>query len=533
MTQKLSFSVEDAKMIQENPDSNFAVLSLDFFASGTNLHDMYVSEETLMRTADSIKNCPIVWKYDDKLDDIYTHDKDEVPCGFVPENSVIQTKKLDDGRTMLSVVAYVWKRYTGELLSLFKRDGGKKPVSVEMRVFDTRMLANGLLEILNFRYEGITVLGSFVTPAIPMANASILSFSKVKEDYEKDFKKEFHYLNADLQIPESVKEAVTKGLELKKKHNIGSTSVSLSFAKYLTTKEKISPDKARYIVEYFSKNPSNGFQKESDPPTEAYISHLLLGGLTAYKWAKSIVDTVDREESKLLYNDSEVNLEKEEMAMPKKFTEEELAEMDETAKNAALALMAADEEETETPAEEKKEGEEGEKKEEKKFEFPKNFNSEMMEKMLAEDDDEDVKMASEEVKKEFCDPSILMGGMFAKMVKMAEAMVKMSEEKAVYMAENEELKKFKADLDGQKKNFEVTKTLKELGEKVVLSAEAHDEMLAEAEKYSLETIGEWVTYCKAKSFDFAVKDSKKDDVVVVGLPFGATSSNKKDDLWAS
>jgi hypothetical protein len=135
---RLSFTIENAEMVQENPDSNFALLALDFFASGNNLHDMYVSEETLLRTADSIKNCPLVWKYDEVLDVVYTHDPEEVPCGFVPESSEITTKKLEDGRTMLSAIAYVWKRYTGPLLSFFKRDGSKKPVSVEMSVFKTQ-----------------------------------------------------------------------------------------------------------------------------------------------------------------------------------------------------------------------------------------------------------------------------------------------------------------------------------------------------------------------------------------------------------
>lgn len=190
MTQKLIFSVENAQMVNENPDSNFAVLSLDFFASGENFHG-YVSEETLMRTAPTIKNCPIVWKYDDRLDDVYTHDKDEVPCGFVPESSEIKSRKLPDGRTMLSVIAYVWKRYTGELLSIFKRDGGKKPVSVEMSVYDTQSTPDGLLEFLDYKYEGITVLGSYVTPAIPLANATVLSFSEIRKEYDEAIQEEF------------------------------------------------------------------------------------------------------------------------------------------------------------------------------------------------------------------------------------------------------------------------------------------------------------------------------------------------------
>jgi len=680
LTQKLIFSIEDVKMIQENPNSNFAVLSLDFFASGENLHNMYVSEETLMKTADGIKNCPIVWKYDEKLDDIYTHDKDEVPCGFVPESSIVETKKLSDGRTMLSVVAYVWKRYTGELLSFFKRDGGKKPVSVEMSVFNTRELSNGLTEILDFRYEGITVLGSFVTPAIPLANASVLSFSEIKEEYKKDFKKEFFYNNADMEIPEIVKSNVKQGLELKKKYNVGSTSVAASFAKYLTNEKRITLDKARYIADYFSNYNNKDFQQESNPPSEKYISSLLLGGVTSYKWAQSIVDNINREEKKLLYNQEELitfpytssedinpalkgikppvslvqankiakqadsigsdekkngwaiaissfkkthtvkdgkwvekSSERKEMFMEPEYdfslNSSQILEIlnnslsnytygendflkyyvmaynedmsfvymydNENRKNyrakyvltgntASISIESVEEvisagwlpvkenysmEEENTKAKEtdelekmatdvspeKEEMKEKMKEEmkEKKFEFPKNFDMEMMEQMFAEDEDEEVMMAKDEVKKEFCDPSIIMGGMFAKLVKMANSISKMAEENKVYMEENENLKKFRAEIESQQKNFEVDKTLKELAEKVILSAEARDEMVAESEKYSFEHIGEWVTYCKAKSFDFAAKTVASDEIVKVGMPFTATTSKKKDDLWAS
>ena len=66
---------------------------------------------------------------------------------------------------MLSVIAYVWKKYTGELLHIFKRDGGKKPVSVEMIVYETKNRPDGSIELLDFKYEGVTILGSFVTPS--------------------------------------------------------------------------------------------------------------------------------------------------------------------------------------------------------------------------------------------------------------------------------------------------------------------------------------------------------------------------------
>lgn len=305
MTQKLSFSVEDAKLIKENPESNFAVLSLDFFASGENLNNMYVSEETLMRTADTIKNCPIVWKYDKNLDDVYTHDPDEVPCGFVPETSQIKSRKMGDGRTMLSVMAYVWKRYTGELLNIFKRDGGTKPVSVEMSVFDLKDEPGKKTEISDFKYEGITILGSFVTPAIRSAKATVLSFEALKDDYNRDYEKEFASLKSDMVIPKEVKENAEKGLELRKEHGSGATATAIASAHYLLNNETITAEKVKQFAKYLSRHKGDSLLN-SERPTDSQITWLLMGGTEGWKWAESIVERLEkREEEQLAYANSD------------------------------------------------------------------------------------------------------------------------------------------------------------------------------------------------------------------------------------
>lgn len=523
MTQKLSFSIENAELIDENPNSSFAVLSLDFFASGKNLHEMYVSDETLMRTADTIKNCPLVWQYDSTLDDIGTHATEEVPCGFVPESSEITSRTLGDGRTMLSVVAYVWKKYTGEFLNFFKRDGGVKPVSVEMSVFKLVDMANGLKEIMDYKFEAITVLGSFVTPAIPLAKASVLSFSK---EYDALKKKEFsneQYPTIDFTIPEKIKNNSKQGLKQNKTKN-QSNSVTVSIAKHIVNSSSITPDKIKYI--------GSNIKKKND------LDLMLMGGKESIEWSEKILKEMDKIDNQVQYSKAEevipegkepiVNTEKMEMNMEK--TKEEMEEM---------AVDTAKQEEKETPAQEKAESPAEEKKEkeegiEKKFEFPKNFDMEKMSALFADDEEEEVKMAKEELKKEFAEPGIVMSGMFAKMCKMAELVAKMAEDSKVYMAENESLKKFKAEVEEQQKNFAVETTLKELSDKVVIPAEAKEEMIEEAKKYSFSNIESWKTYCKAKSFEFAMKEKDgKSSVVRVGMPFTGTTQSKQNDLWSN
>lgn len=185
---KISFAVEDVRVIDERNDSQFAEVEIDVFASGLNKHDLYISTDNLKRTAKTILLKPLVFIYDRMFDDIGSHDINEVPGGFVPSDTPITFRELPDGRTMMTVFGRIWKRYSGDLLSFFKRDGNLKPVSVEMEVYETKERKDGLTEIIDFCYTAVTILGSLVTPAIPGAQMSVVKFA---EEYQTDFEKEF------------------------------------------------------------------------------------------------------------------------------------------------------------------------------------------------------------------------------------------------------------------------------------------------------------------------------------------------------
>ncbi len=46
---RLSFEVQFAKIKEENPDSRFMTVEIQAFSSGTNLHELFCSEETLKK----------------------------------------------------------------------------------------------------------------------------------------------------------------------------------------------------------------------------------------------------------------------------------------------------------------------------------------------------------------------------------------------------------------------------------------------------------------------------------------------------
>ncbi len=542
VTNKLSFSIKNIELIEENPDSNFAILSLDFFASGNNLHNLYVSDETLRRTADTIKNCPLVWKYDEILDDIYTHDKDEVPCGFVPETSEIIEKKMSDGRTMLSTIAYVWKRYTGQLLNIFKRDGGNKPVSVEMSVFDIQRRPDGMKELKDFRFEGITVLGSYVTPAIPLANAQVVSFAEIEKEYIEDYKKEFSQKSIQLPnglIEEFRKDGILLTFPYKSMEDVNPAIKGIEPPVTLAQANQIS----NVADTIGSDKEKNGW---AIAISQFKKTHRVVDG----KWVKK-----EGSSAQSSFTDED-NLAVEEMTM-EKGTENILENSSKTiisennsvtpvTTDTIIVDMAEEEKpeeekpEEEKPEEEKPEEEDKEedKKEDKEedmslFDYPQDIDMEIMSQIFTEDENEVVKMAFDELQKgKLANPVILMSGMFAKMREMAGTIEKMAGDTEAYIEELNELKSFKAEIEKSQKQYAVDEFMQELGKKIVISEEAREEMVAKAEEYDYSNLEAWKNYCKVYSFDFAVRETSKSDVVKVGMPWADVSSTKKDNLWA-
>lgn len=199
--------------------------------------------------------------------------------------------------------------------------------------------------------------------------------------------------------------------------------------------------------------------------------------------------------------------------------------------------MAAPEEEKETPEEEGKETPQEEQKEQKE-KTEKEFSLSAWSDTAAvlaflEEESEDasesadkVRLAAAEMKKgDEADFAVVMSGMYAKMCKMAETM-------KACMAENEELRKFKAAVDGEKKEFAVSSTLNDLCGKFAIPEDVVKEMKDSAEKFTFATIDEWKNSVKAKAVDFAVitKKEEEEDVKVYALPFPVIET-KNEDLW--
>jgi len=189
-SKKLVFSVENISPVEDSDidKTQFSKLLIDCFSTSPSAHDTFVSEETLKRTAKTILLKPVVFAVDERLDDAAGHELDEVPAGFIPSNSILDFRKSSDGsHIIMSIEALIWKRYSGRLLDYFRRDGSKG-VSVEIEVFDAKEdEKTGLMELVDYCYNAITILGEYISPAISGAKA-VLQFSEdfkqAKEEYE-------------------------------------------------------------------------------------------------------------------------------------------------------------------------------------------------------------------------------------------------------------------------------------------------------------------------------------------------------------
>jgi hypothetical protein len=548
----LNFEVEKMEFSSpEDPDSQFATAKVLAFASGNNKHGRYCSEEVLRNTAATIKNKPLLYSLDTKLDDFYTHmpdPADSLIAGFCIGDSVNFTQ-LDDGRTGLYVETKIWKKYAPKVIDILKRDSNKKSVSVEMMVYDESLMPDGMIEMKDFAYSGVMILGSYVTPALPGAEIELMSFSveentKVTEAYELEFGK---YDPTDFTIPKEVKKNAQMGLDLHKKYNRGANSVSLSLAKYLSSNDKITTTKVKHLVKHFGKHSKDNLDNKS---SNEWISWQLLGGYDGLKWSEKLLTKMEKIDSEnmnsLSYFGEESTFpyksktsEKEEMSM----TEEEKKKLEE--EKAKEAKEDPKEEKTETPEEEKKEAKEEKMAEdekpveEKPAEEKKEFSLDPYLDVAAllaflENETEDYREIAEEfAKKDQMNYGRVMGAMYSKMCKMSAKMAEYEKDKTVYMQENEELKKFKAEKDQEQFAFAVDSTLKDISDKVEIPHDELEALKEDSKNYSLETIDAWRNMAKSKALDFAIKkvSGEEKPYSKYGLPIVGNDRKLSSSPW--
>lgn len=187
MVEKISFAIEDAEIIEDLNNSQFATAKLTLFSSGTNRNGFYCSEEVLRNAATSAYEKPIIFEVNETFGDFGSHNpKRTTSAGFiVPQTG--EFVRQADGRLSFVVLGKIWKHYSGKFLDIFKFNAKtKSKLSVEMELLGKSKREDGYFEMKNFVYAAACILGDMVTEASKGANIQMLTFS---ENDEQEFKK--------------------------------------------------------------------------------------------------------------------------------------------------------------------------------------------------------------------------------------------------------------------------------------------------------------------------------------------------------
>lgn len=193
---KLTFSVDKVKLLEQINNSQFTRARVWAFASGENAHGKPVLESALHSAESSIYEKPLVWKYNMLTNDAGTHEAGEIPCGFVPRTGAnITYERADDGRLFFVCDVLIWNLYCGKIIEVFERTDNKKSVSVEIVLIETTE-ADNVESISEFQYLAITVLGEKFSPAIPGANAKLV-YSTDKSEVEEILQQAFSDINLE------------------------------------------------------------------------------------------------------------------------------------------------------------------------------------------------------------------------------------------------------------------------------------------------------------------------------------------------
>jgi len=181
MDNVLSFAV-DKYNIQDISDNQLAKIEMWVAKSGDNKHNLPITEEAIKMAADTLVGKPILYKYNKHTGDFMGHEVDEIPCGVVLSRDDIRFERDDNDELWLVCTAYIWKYYCPEVMEVFKKHDGEKPISMEIQLVETKE-EDDKTEILSFVFLGVTLIGS--SPAIPNAKATVLQFSEMVEEVKK------------------------------------------------------------------------------------------------------------------------------------------------------------------------------------------------------------------------------------------------------------------------------------------------------------------------------------------------------------
>ncbi len=495
MSDFIKFSIDKLKIIEAARKSQFAKARVEFFASGDNAHNMPVKEETLKKYADTILGKPLIYVIEKtwfKKEDFGSHDPLEIPMGYFSENEPIEFRKDKEGRLIASAVALIWKKYAEKAMEIFNRDGGKKPVSVEMQVFTVEDTEEGKKEIVDFAFTGCTILGTEVSPAIKDANIEILEFSNAKDEYQKKMKR---YSSIDFSIPKNIKDNINFVLGIAKTASKPLLPYAVTKAEYIINNDYISPEDMQDFAKFFS------VHKDDD-------SFFLCGGEQSKSWVEKISEEI-RKADEIHFSKTETK-EDDKMADVEEVVKSNEEEFATDANLEVAAALVRSEEETAEDAETVEEAKE------EMAEEPSEETVEPDEEETEETEEEDFEAEKTEENEEFS--------------AIKKELEELKEKNFALLSELEELRAFKTSVEETNKKAKIEFALSEVSD--VMPKEKLEEWREKATTAEFSSVDVWANAVKADAFTYVKQTVNKDNITRMALPNAEIKQTVKKSIWA-
>lgn len=239
-----------------------------------------------------------------------------------------------------------------------------------------------------------------------------------------------------------------------------------------------------------------------------------------------------RKEKELNMEDLEKNAMNEEEFEDKK-EEEKTPEVEEMASE---EIATEEKEKFESDEEESEEKEEESEEEEKSEEMSLDANLDVKAILgfLQNETEDYQKIAAEFAEdKEEKDFAKLTSYMYGRMQEMASKMEEKDKESEAYMAELEDLRKYKKGKEEADFNFAVDSTLKEIETKTEITKSELETLREKSKEFSLENIDVWKNLAKAKGLDFAIKNNseKKEEEIRYPWVSGGEVKSATTSFW--
>lgn len=273
---KLDFAVDYMSILESDDDT--AIVELDLLHTGKNRNQYYIGRDAVEKALPTFYNKPIIYRLNNEFmpelaTDVVEHGTIEERtmriAGTIPESAPMDFVERD-GKEYLRTKGVIYKIYQPSLMNILQNRDGNVKVSIEIYVTDKDEMEDGTLEVKDFRFEGVALLGENILEGIEGSQMNVVKFSA--EEFNE------HYLKfSQKEIPESVRETARKALQTREERGKGGSTGSISMAKYLANNETIDYVRLGYLKDYF-----RGHYLKSN------LSYSLYGGDAALEWLEDM-----------------------------------------------------------------------------------------------------------------------------------------------------------------------------------------------------------------------------------------------------